>query len=50
LAHLHFLSGLSFSVGSRDAKRTFSLSLDQVTLSETIARIATQTGVKIELN
>ena len=50
LAHLHFLSGLSFGVDSRDANRTFSLSIDQVTLSETLARISAQTGVKIEQN
>jgi hypothetical protein len=50
LAHLHFLSGLSFNVNSRDAKRTFSLSLNQVTLTEVLSSISAQSGVKIEQN
>lgn len=48
LAHLHFLSGLSFRVNSRDTKRTFSLSLNQATLSEILASISAQSGAKIE--
>jgi hypothetical protein len=48
LAHLSFVSGMKFSVGSGEAERRISLSLQEVTLREVINRISTQAGIKIE--
>lgn len=48
LGHLSFLSGLQFRVGSGDAEKLFSISLREVTLGEVVARISSQTGVRIE--
>lgn len=49
LAHLSFLSGLPFHVKSGNAAKLLSLvDLRELTLSEIIDRISTQTGVKIE--
>lgn len=45
---LSFLSGLPFHVESGDAESLLSISLQGVTLSEIVARISAQTGVKIE--
>lgn len=48
LAHLSFLTGLGLRVGSGDAEKLLSISLQEVTLGEMIESIATQAGVKIE--
>jgi hypothetical protein len=48
LAHLSFLTGLSFRVKSGDDEKRISISLREVTLSETISRISAQAGVNIE--
>jgi type II secretory pathway component GspD/PulD (secretin) len=48
VAKLSFLSGLPFRVESGDAGRLLSVSLDEVTLDEMVARISAESGVKIE--
>jgi hypothetical protein len=48
LNHLSFVSGMHFSVGSAEAEKLITLSLQEVTLREVISRISTQTGIKIE--
>ena len=47
-SHLSFLSGLRFRIRSGDEEELFSISLTEVTLSEVVARISSQTGVKVE--
>jgi len=47
VAKLSFLSGLPFSVESGDTGKLLSISLEEVTLNEIVARISAQTGVKI---
>lgn len=48
VAKLSSLSGLPFRVRPEDAERLISISLEDLTLKEIVARISAQTGVKIE--
>lgn len=48
LAHLSFLTGRLFRAKSGDVEQAISISLQEVTLSEILSRIAEQTGVQIE--
>ncbi len=48
LAHLSFLTGLSYRVESGDANKVVSISLQEVTLGEVLSRISEQTGVIIK--
>jgi hypothetical protein len=48
VAKLAFQSGLSLRVRAGDAERLLSISLEEVTLDEIVARISAESGVKIE--
>ncbi len=48
VARLSFLSGLPLRVGSGDAEKLISVSLEEVTLDEIVARVSAEAGVKIE--